>query len=292
MKQLKPLQSWTILVLSFAIILLSLGLYSDFISNTKAAPLEQKTAPADFGLSVCRGRVPLHRCKFTLGRNQDVDAGQVETIWTVGGLFVKLTTPQTVTVVSASANDTLLGTGARIVVLLGLDGEGVEQAEVITMTGLVDVASIKEWMFIDATTVISSGTNRFNDGDITTVGGLDLTVQALAPADENISQKSMIMVPKGHEYCITSFFANLNKSVAAATATFSTIVDVPGLPPFNAGFVGLDTASNSAFNIHLSNPQCIPELSLVQSVVEANDNNIDVTGSISGYLICVEACNK
>lgn len=71
-----------------------------------------------------------------------------------------------VDVISSSTADAAAGTGARKVLVVGLDGSYVFQTEEITMNGQTAVVSAKDWLRVFAVEVSVCGTGLVNAGDI------------------------------------------------------------------------------------------------------------------------------
>ena len=87
----------------------------------------------DFGLQVARGQVEQHTVRHIFGFNPDIDSAAEETVWTPGGLYTSSDTAITMTVSSSSASDTSAGTGARSVQIVGINGDGSEVSEIVTL---------------------------------------------------------------------------------------------------------------------------------------------------------------
>lgn len=89
-----------------------------------------------------------------------------QTVWNSGTIWVPPSAASTMTVVSTSANDVAVGTGARTVSVAGLDANYLEISETITMTGLTPVTTTKSYLRIHRLTVVTAGTSKSNDGAI------------------------------------------------------------------------------------------------------------------------------
>lgn len=73
-------------------------------------------------------QVPGYRRVTALGNNPDVDTGAAEEIWTAGGIYPFMTAATSLEIVSSSAADDSAGTGARTVLVNGLDAAYAEVA--------------------------------------------------------------------------------------------------------------------------------------------------------------------
>jgi len=84
-----------------------------------------------FELQVSRGQIQGHRNVTVFGFNSDVDQTQVS-VWPLQSLITFPSTALQMTVSSTSADDTAAGTGARTVVVQGLDANYNEVTETVT----------------------------------------------------------------------------------------------------------------------------------------------------------------
>ena len=157
----------------------------------------------EFGLQVARGQVAGHRVVHVFGYNPDIDTGVEETIWTFGGIYQHLPSPQIVTVSSGSANDTAAGTGARTVLVTGINGTGGELSETVTLNGQTAVNTTHEYSEINSVTVLTVGSVGHNVGQIyigtgTVTLGVPANVYSHILAGENQSLMGHYQIPAGH----------------------------------------------------------------------------------------------
>lgn len=99
--------------------------------------------------------------------NDDVDSGATETIWPLGGLYALPAAAAATTIVSSSANDTAAGTGARTVLVTGLDASRNVITETVTMNGTTPVALTAEFFRINKIEVMTAGSGLVNEGLLT-----------------------------------------------------------------------------------------------------------------------------
>lgn len=102
------------------------------------------------------------------GHNSDLSSS-VEDVWAAGGVHSFLTSATLLEVVSDSTNDTAAGTGARTVMLEGLDGDLNEITELVTLNGTTAVPTTQSFMRLHRSYVASTGTYGIGSaGDVTT----------------------------------------------------------------------------------------------------------------------------
>lgn len=122
------------------------------------------------------------------------------TVWYGGSTsYVQLTSGTALEVVSASANDTAAGTGARTVRIEGVDSSYLPVAETVTMNGATPVALANTSMIgINKFYVLTAGSGLANAGniDVRTVSGATVKsrIQVLAEAI-NYAQDFVYTVP-------------------------------------------------------------------------------------------------
>lgn len=175
----------------------------------------------DFFLDVGYSLVPGYRRVTALGRNTSANAG--EDIWLGSAPYTFLAAASILEVLSDNAADAAAGTGARTVLVSGLDASYVEISETVTLNGVTPVATINSYLRVNSAIVTTAGSSETNTGTITvrvTGGG---TTQAVIGADDGITAQGVFSVPAGHTLQIVSSFFCFNALTASTRfATFST----------------------------------------------------------------------
>lgn len=119
---------------------------------------------------VALGLIPGVKSIHKYGRNPDIDViSGFEAIWNGGGEYTgfNAVAAEIVTVVSSDAADDSAGTGARTIKLFGLDTNGFEQTEIVTLDGATPVDSVKEYLRLDRAKCMTAGSGGTNAGVIT-----------------------------------------------------------------------------------------------------------------------------
>lgn len=155
---------------------------------------------------VALGNIPGHSIVFISGENNAVSTTK-ETIWNTGGIYTPPTSAATLSLVSTSANDTDEGTGARTVIVNGIDTNGDLQSEVVTLNGITPVSTSLSYIDQTFSTILSVGSLNTNDGDITI--SHTGTVTATIIAGEGIVRRMVYIVPN-------------NKTTSVINAGFSS----------------------------------------------------------------------
>jgi len=154
-----------------------------------------------FELQVARGQIQAHSLVTIAGYNSDVDQSW-EMITPVGNLSYPAAALQ-MTVSSADADDTSAGTGARTVLITGLDANYAVISETVTMNGQTAVTTTNSFLRINAMLVTTAGTSLANEGIIyigtgTVTSGVPATIYNVIAAGFNNATSSQYTVPAGY----------------------------------------------------------------------------------------------
>lgn len=183
----------------------------------------------DFYTAVGLNLIPGCRRVTALGNNPDVDLATLpEDIWSGGGLYPWMTASTALEIVSTSANDAAAGTGARTVLIQGLDINYLEVSQTITLNGTTPVAIPTALFRINSALIMSAGTGKVNAGDINirdVVGG---TIRAIIPLGYGLTRQSIYTVPAGKTLSIHSqFFNNIRAGGTIRDTTIANFIQSP-----------------------------------------------------------------
>lgn len=240
----------------------------------------------DFNTAVGFGLVPGVRRVTALGNNPDVDLATLpEDVWTGGGQYPWMTASTALEIVSTSVNDAAAGTGARTVLIQGLDINYVEVNQTVTLNGTTPVAVPTQLFRINNALIMSAGSGKVNAGDINIRNAGAGTVRAIIPLGYGITRQAVYTVPAGHTLSIHSqFFNNIRAGGTVRDTTIANFIQSPN------GFYRLPLELDVDGNPyrHDGTPGVIiPEKTdychRVTFVSAANDTN--VTTAILGILI-------
>lgn len=171
---------------------------------------------------ISRGQLPGYSAAGLAGVLRDVDTATTpEDIWGGGGLFPYQATAQTLEVVSDSANDTAAGTGARSVVVIGLDSNWAQITEVVTTSGTTPASTTHAFLRVNAFRIVTCGSAGSNAGTVTLrVAGAGATQGLMNPL-EGQCMRAVYTVPAGFTGFLLDCFvaivrAGTNESVEFA----------------------------------------------------------------------------
>ena len=159
-----------------------------------------------FELQVARGQIQAHSVVTIAGYNSDVDTAW-EMITPVGDLSYPAAALQ-MTVSSSNANDTSAGTGARTVLINGLDANYAVISEAVTLNGQTAVTTTNSFLRINSMLVATAGTGLANAGIIyigtgTVTSGVPATIYNVISAGFNNTTSSQYTVPAGYTGYLT-----------------------------------------------------------------------------------------
>ena len=150
-----------------------------------------------------------NRAVNKFGYNPDID-GSHEDIWTTGGTLTRLSSAETMSVVSTSTADDTGGTGAITIQIEGIDNDWVVLNESLTLNGTGALTTTGSFLRINRMFITSSGSGQTNAGTITATASSAGTVQAAIETGSGQTEKTQYAVPKGFRAVFTELQVNTN----------------------------------------------------------------------------------
>ena len=204
-----------------------------------------------FGLQVARGQIQGHTVVQVFGYNPDLDTSE-ESVWPDGGTIPHPTVASVLKVSSSSANDTSAGTGARTVVIGGVDGDYNVVSETVTLNGQTEVNTTNSYLYVNTFYVATAGSGGVNAGNInagtgTVTAGVPAVLYDIIAIGYNNRTTGHYCVPAGYtgymvEGIITSGQASGSTSVTAYLKQHGTdgLIRVGAVATLNNGSVQYD----------------------------------------------------
>ncbi len=172
-----------------------------------------------FANAATLGRISGHTRVACYGHIPNAAAGS--DVWEAGGAYAFQAAAVTLEILSASANDTAAGTGARTFTIQGLDSNFNQISETITMNGVTPVATVNQYRRVNFLTIASAGSGNTNAGDVTLrVSGAGAT-QALARAGYGFAKQAIYTVPAGFTFLVSDLLFEVGGFAANQGITFS-----------------------------------------------------------------------
>jgi hypothetical protein len=179
----------------------------------------------DFNLEVSKGNVPKHSRINKSGYNIDIDTGTLpEDLWEGGGLWVAPTTSRIHNITSSSANDTSAGTGARTIVVQGLNATYDQVSETIIMNGSSNVATVNSYTIIFYMYVVTAGSLNTAAGIISATAQTDATITAYIGTGDNQTNMAIYQIPNGYKGYLHNWDAAMQQATASSSAICQLIV--------------------------------------------------------------------
>ena len=245
-----------------------------------------KTEP--FELQVSRGHVAYHTPLFKFGSNADIDSAN-ETIWDQGGIYSYPASAAKVYVSSSNANDTAAGTGARTVVVMGLDGDYDEISETVSLNGQTQVETDALFLRVFRAYVDTAGSGGTAAGDIyvATTGessGVPTgTVYAKIRVGENQTLMAIYTVPAGKTLYVTK------GSISSGTETSNKFIIGRFVARFFGGVFRTQakvTLADGFVDFDWEYPLRIPEKTDLEARAQGSGNDShQVAASFEGVLV-------
>ncbi len=168
--------------------------------HSPSITIQGKNEP--FELQVARGFIEGHRTVVVFGYNPDVDTSEV-TVWPLASIIAHPAAALQMKVSSTSTDDTSSGTGARTVVIQGLDADYVEITETVTLNGQTEVLTTQSFLRINYAYVATAGNTNSAAGDIyfgtgTVTAGVPATVYNIIKYDFNNTVTGHYTIPAGY----------------------------------------------------------------------------------------------
>jgi len=228
----------------------------------------------DFTLQVARGQIAGHRSVVVFGFNPDVDTTEA-TVWPRTGLLAHPATAIQMSVSSSNANDTSAGTGARTVLIQGLNSAFDEISETVTLNGQTAVTTTQSFLRINYALVTTAGSTNGAAGDIyfgtgTVTAGVPATVYNIIKFNFNNTVTGHYTVPAGYTaYLVQGLFS-------AGQASGSTQVQGRLLTTGLNGVrhtAAIVTLNNGSADYAFEYPVAIPEKTDIEATGLGSANN-------------------
>jgi hypothetical protein len=245
-----------------------------------------------FDLQVSRGQVLGHTPYFRFGFANSIGTTQqtITTSAATGAAYVYPSAATVMKVSSSSANDTSAGTGARTILVSGLDASYNRISEIITLSGQTSVNTTNSFLRILYTEILTVGTGAAQAGTIyfgvgTVTAGVPATVYWRSEIDYNNWSFAGYTVPAGYTAYVTSYTltaqsttANINVSAALVVYEFGN-----GYPEIQST---IRTTSSGSFDRHFDYPFAISEKSDFEVRAWATTGAaVNVTGEVQFVVI-------
>jgi hypothetical protein len=238
-----------------------------------------------FELQVSRGQIQGHSVVTIAGYNSDVDQAW-EMITPVGNLSYAAAALQ-MTVSSADADDTSAGTGARTVLITGLDANYAVISETVTMNGQTAVTTTHSFLRINSMLVTTAGASLANEGIIyigtgTVTSGVPATIYNVIAAGFNNTTSSQYTIPAGYTGYLAVARIGLAQDAGTTLVTARTrFVGASGIATTGPFIV----TNNNISTINFPYPIAIAEKTRIQGEAIGGADNNEAAGFFEIVLV-------
>lgn len=249
--------------------------------NSTLSSITRQGTFEPFGLQVARNQIQGHSGIIIFGYNPDLDTSE-ESIWPDGGTIPHPTVASVLKVSSSDANDTSAGTGARTVLISGLDGDYNTVTETVILNGQTAVNTTNSFLYVNAFYVVTAGSGGQNAGVIyagtgTVTAGVPATIYDLIAAGYNNRTTAHYCVPAGY----TGYMVNGLITAGQASGSTSVTAYLKQHGPDGILRVGaVTTLNNGSVEYHFDPCYVIPEKNCVGATAIGSAAN----NSVSAYL--------
>lgn len=220
-------------------------------TNTYNVQDSQSTAIESNRINQSMGGVPGYTRVALLGHNPSIGSGVAADVWEGGGNYPLLAAASQLEVVSTSAADTAAGTGARTVLIQGLDANWLPISETVTLNGTTPVTTVNSYLRVNLFTTTTSGSGKVNAGDLTLRVVAAGATQSIARAGYGFGRQAVYTVADN-----TSLFCG----------SFQFSVFTPNNTTFSAvfGIQQISGVGNARIPIEFQVTSTVPYLHLTQ----------------------------
>lgn len=240
----------------------------------KVSSVTQKGTYEPFELQVARGQIGQHRSVTVFGFNADVDQTQVS-IWPLPSLITFPASALQMKVSSSSADDAAAGTGARTVVVQGLDANYNEVTETVTLNGQTAVTMTASLLRVNYAYVATAGSGNSAAGDIyigtgVVTAGVPATVYNIIKLDYNNTTTGSYTVPAGY----TAYLAQGLFSAGQASGSTQVQGRLVSRGTDNIRrTAAITTLNNGVADYLFEYPLAIPEKTTIEATAIGSANN-------------------
>jgi len=216
-----------------------------------------------FELQVSRGQITGHSSFCQFGANGAVGTS-LETVWVGSSLYTFPASATTTTVSSSSADDASAGTGARTVLVQGLNASYEAVSETASLNGQTGVTLTNQYLRVNKVTVLTAGSGGTSAGSIyvgtgTVSTGVPAAIINRTGSSSNESESAFYTVPAGYTAYITRFTMSSANSTAEASTRF-----ILRIRPFGGvfGYKAIyNIPGNGIYECEAAYPLAVPEKS-------------------------------
>jgi hypothetical protein len=266
----------------------------DFLDRAGIRTQDVSNTFGDISMMVSLGLVEGLEVVRVSGFNDDVDSASREDITSLATINY-MTVADNLNIFSADVNDTILGTGARKVLLTGLDANFDQVIETIELNGTTPVQTLNQYIRINRCIVIEAGTIGYNIGIITIEDVTTNTTRAEIPLDGsgaglNTLQQLAYTVPNGKTALPVQVFSSITRRQGGSgtkegVATLATRDLTTGVPFILGSLTALRSDGTTFVNAPLDYPPVLKQKTDIKGVGIGFVNNSRISMAMTLLIV-------
>jgi uncharacterized Zn-binding protein involved in type VI secretion len=242
----------------------------------------------NFSLQVARGLIPGHSVVTVFGYNPDVDTSE-ESVWPNGGTVPHPTVASVLKISSTDAADASpSGTGARSVLITGINANYDQVSETVVLSGQTAVNTVHSYLYVNGLTVTSVGSSGANAGDInvgtgTVTAGVPAVLYDMIAIGYNNRTTGHYCVPAGYTGYLVHGLFTAGQASGSTAITGKLLVHSSNDNIVRVG--AITTLNNGVVQYMFNYPTAIPEKNCVGATAIGSANNNSVSSMFNICLI-------
>ena len=255
--------------------------------TTTISSITRQGAFEPFGLQVARDQIQGHTAFCQFGINTNVGTSN-ETIWIGSSLYAFPASAAVMKISSSSTNDDAAGTGARTVLVDGLNADYERVTEVVSLDGQTQVDTTNTYIRVNKMTVLTAGSGGTSVGNI--YAGTGVAVSGVPPVVvnqtgilSNETESVFYTVPAGHTAFINAWTMSSGNTTADEWTRFSLrIRPFGGVFGFKAQY---HIAASGTYECNAAYPLPVPEKSDIDVLAATSDGTASVSSQLQIVLV-------
>ena len=255
--------------------------------TTTISSITRQGAFEPFGLQVARDQIQGHTAFCQFGINTNVGTSN-ETVWIGSNAYAFPTDAAVMKISSSSTDDDAAGTGARTVLVDGLNASYERVTEVVSLDGQTQVDTTNTYIRVNKMTVLTAGSGGTSVGNI--YAGTGVAVSGVPPVVvnqtgilSNETESVFYTVPAGHTAFINAWIMSSGNTTADEWTRFSLrIRPFGGVFGFKAQY---HIAASGIYECNAAYPLPVPEKSDIDVLAATSDGTASVSSQLQIVLV-------
>lgn len=221
---------------------------------------------------------------FAIGYSANIGTGNVNTdVWPPGTAYTFLAAQATLSCVSDNAADSAAGTGARRILIQGLNDLFLPVQEFVNLNGTTPVNTVNQYRRVNRAIVVIAGTSQANVGTVTIAAGAN--AQAVMPPLIGGARQAVYTVPANRIAILQAADFSIGGTTGSFSAQATLRANVAGDTAFVCGTVwnlSSNSRSTEGVLIGYANP---PKTDITVRILSVAQTGTNVSASFALLLL-------